>query len=249
MSNNIIRVPRPKGLTKLPKNNEEKVLSYIISEYIRNGFHYLGISVTTPELAFFQGTSLQRIQALVVESSGAFSSLLTPDSQEAANKSLAFLYDQLLTWAYQDRYKSEELFGAAKEQLRYPNGIIKTNMASLLVRIMEQGSKASGTLINAINSLRATTQQGTSPLAPLSLQASSGPSKALTQAEALNLLQDMAQAALMNPNINEAIYLEEAIEGTPEVRARGAETEGTKSLKASNQELINEEIILSLDLD
>lgn len=250
MDSCTLRIPRIKGLTNKAKaQNLDKISAHISEYYLRNNFTYLGVDLSIRELSEMTGLGIGQITAQVVEGSGAFSSLLAPDSQAAANKSLTFLYDHVLTWAFKDRYRSDAIYDAVNEQLRYPNGTIKSNMGNLLVRILEQGSRNSTTLIGLIDSLRATSPGGTTnPLNPQSGSAV-GPSRALTTQEALNLLQDMAQKALMAPETQDAIYIEEEIGMSPEVRAMGAETAGTKSLKASKHDLVSEEIILDLEVE
>jgi hypothetical protein len=244
-----IRVPRPKGLTNKAKSlNTDQFLQYVVSTYIQEGFTYMGVPLSISELAFQVGVPPQRLGGLVVESSGAFSSLLTPDSQAAANKSLAYLYDNVLTWAFQDRFRADQLYSQSAEQMRFPNGTIKTNMANLLVRILEQGSKSSKTLIEVLNSLRTVNSAGQNPMAPQAPEGTSASNKPLTSAEAIAMLQDMAQIALTSQQTFDSIYAEEGIEDVDEVRAMGAETAGTKTLKASRQELLSEEIILQLEL-
>ncbi len=252
-----LRIPRPKGLTNLclkdiPSNEKESRMAQLIcSHYINNGFTYLGTEVTIDRLAELLNRGPQWIHSSLALTSGAFSSLLTPDSQQAANQSLAYLYDSVLTWAYKDRHRAEKLYGEAEAQIRYPNGAIKTNMANLLVRILEQGSKTSGTLLNVLDSLRTSNPnpQGPQILASNPQGAAQGPEKAITTQEALNLIQDMAQKALTDGSHFEAIFEAEGLSEVPEVRAMGAETEGTKSLKASRHDLLSEEIIIDLEID
>ena len=246
-----IRIPRPKGLTNRAKssiNNIDSLYQHVVSSYIREGFTYMGVGLSINELALTVGVPSQRLGGLVAESSGAFSSLLAPDSQAAANKSLAYLYDNVLTWAFQDRFRADQLYSQSNDQLRFPNGTIKTNMANLLVRILEQGSKSSKTLIEVLNSLRTVNSQGQNPMAPVAPEGTSASLRPLTSAEAIDLLQDMAQKALTDQQNFDSIYSIEDIGSSDEVRAMGAETAGTKTLKASKHDLLSEEVILQLEL-
>lgn len=192
----------------------------------------------------------------IAEHSGIFSTLLSPKTQEEANKALVYLYDNLLTWTFESRTRMNTVSAKALGSLWNPgSGAIRPQIAYVLARMQELELKGSSQLLEIIKSLRSQGANNQGVGSPFMAGAQASPeaqvadnNPLMTRKEALLLIENYSQNALYNSSYQQELYALEAIQDTPEVAAIGAESEGKKSLKTSRQEMLSDEIILDIEL-
>lgn len=242
-----MKLPRPKGLTKLihyynMTNNEEdyyRAIRLIIAHYTSNGFTILGIPLSLSELSGLYQVPEHTFQNQVLEVSNLYSPIFRSTKIEDQIALRATLFAEILGASQLGNSQILRANELISNELTYPNSNkVRLPYAHALFKGIETSTKVQASIIALVNALFPA--QNITQI--LNLQAESGPKKdVLTASEAMEMVGEMAQKALNNPDFMAQLASKHGLEDpekVPEVRASGAvDTDGTY-IKASKNTLI-----------
>lgn len=222
-----MKIPRIKGLTKLIQHynltyNEPiyyKAINLIVEHYINNGFTILGVPLSLSELSELYNVSEQTFQDQVLKTSNLFNSAFRSSKIEEIQDLRAKIFSLILQASLRDKTYLERAISLIMSDLAYENsGKPKLPTLNSLYKSLEISDKIDSRLLKLVE-----THSGTpNMLYALIQQPIEAQKQTLTAQEATELIGNMAQRLLEDPDHMARLAQKHGLDQAPEVRATEA---------------------------